>query len=220
MPVSIRSIISAARDQHPAFDKQRTPDAVLLRFLTNEHRSLVTKARVRNWRAIAATLEVTLPLADFAAGITLPAHVYVGEGTAHSTGFAGPSVPAPFTIIDPAMRFALDVPMPAGWVDNGKLFLVGSDIDWTIVAKLDVRYVPAPPTFAADSENITLPDEAEPALVAAAAYFMACRGHNDKNLPPINNAHFLNQAQGAERDFLDGLGNRRVGHVFQIRDYF
>jgi hypothetical protein len=216
--VSIRSIIAAARDQHPAFDKQRTPDAVLLRFLTSEHKALVTKARARNWRAVAATVNVPLPLADFAAGFTLPANVYVGEGTAHSTADTG-SIPAPFTIVDPSLRFA-DVPMPAGYVENGTLFLVGQASDWTIVASVDVRYVPASPTFANDAQNITLPDEASPALESAAALFMALRGHTDKNLPPMNVSAFAEMASRAESTFLDGIGNQRVGHVFQIRDIF
>lgn len=81
MPIQLRDVLTAARDRHPAFAKQRVPDAVLARYLTDYQRTLLSRAVHRNSSYLAQVANIVFDLSSANAVGT------VGAGT--SGGLAG-----------------------------------------------------------------------------------------------------------------------------------
>lgn len=211
MPVTVGEIITAARDQHPSFDRHKHPDASVLRQLTAAHARILGRAVAVNRDPFRVPLEIPLPLADFAAGFELPRNLWVGEGRMFYAGDWNENVELPFSLIDPGLRDSF--PSLAGWVVNGVLYLTGRETDWKDWMKLVIPYVPVAPSFTKMTDTITLPDEAHDCLVANIACFLALRAG-------VPLADFRTARVDAEDAFLREIGNRRVGQIMQVRDGF
>lgn len=222
MAVTLDTIVTAARDRHPAFDVRRTPSALLVRYLSGYQKLLQGKALQRNRRALLASQTTSLPLADFAAGITLPANVYVEGGVV--TNATDATQQLPLLIVDASIRLRVPVGMLAAWLDGlTKLKLTGTANGWLSWGSVTVDYVPACAPLTKLSDTIVLPDDTEQVFVEQAAAFMYARSHKDPNLPAISLAEITlsrKMADRTEADWLDSLGARRVGQAFQIQDGF
>src|SRR5690606_6050122 len=195
------SVIHAARDYHPAFTRVNAPDAPVLRFLSRYVRRLTADVLRIHPEAISVAEEITLPLADFDAGHTLPAFPMIHGGCVHLTG----GIVDAFDLIDYANRFGR-VPRWSGWIEAGVLYLVGDPMWWNDVEKIVLKYAPVPGDLTSLESEIALPDMAEEALVAACANFMAGRVPADVS-PPIDRGYFLAFANDAHAAFLRQLVN-------------
>lgn len=63
MALTLETIVTAARDRHPAFHKSRVPNAVVARFLTGYQRRLISQASDINAEAFAQQASVMFDLA-------------------------------------------------------------------------------------------------------------------------------------------------------------
>src|SRR5512146_2493014 len=72
-------LISAARDTHAAFNKERTPPATALRLLWQYAKELHGKIANVDPMLLITDLSIPMPLADYNAGYELPANRYVQE---------------------------------------------------------------------------------------------------------------------------------------------
>jgi hypothetical protein len=211
-----QSVLEAARDKHSSFDKQRHPDPILLRFLDRYQRQLLAKAIERNGSFAAATVELALPAAaDFAGGIRLgfAYHLIHGGEVGFLTGGQ-----QEFTLVPYGQRYM--APGLSGWIHGNRLHLAGAASDWTGVTGITLSYVPTVSRLSNLRSVLQLPRSSEAAMVEAVSAFMAGRGHNDPQLPPINVAGYVSVAALAEQDFLQEIGNRRRSQLKRIREVF
>jgi hypothetical protein len=105
---------------------------------------------------------------------------------------------------------------PACYTQGQAIYFCGASADWADVASIDVDYVPIAPSFTALTDYFLLPDAARPALVSAAASFMAMRveGLNDVSIDSTKHA---SRATSAEADYLNTISLTRRGRRIQMR---
>lgn len=212
MALSVSDLVEAARDQHPAFTKQRHGATILFRFLTGWHRRLVKEVVKRNPEILSSEQLISMPLADFDAGEALNAHLLVHGGDVDF----GNGVTTPLTIVAWARRHD-PLPLYAGWILEGTLYLAGVAANWTGVSQLKVRYVPHPTAITASSDTLSLPDDAYEAAVAALAGFMAGRSRKEEG---VDIGYFTATARDEEEAFLDGISLRGRVRTSRIREVY
>jgi hypothetical protein len=172
-------------------------------------------ARV-NKRVLTTDLVVTLATYDFAAGAVIPDNLLVMNGKALTSQ---QNAEIPFTLIEPGLRLGRTHPFPCGWIENlTTLKLVGLAVDWASIASLSpCRTSPTPRR----SRHSTV---------------RSCsRSRRRRHSPPISRRSWRcastgsracsrsrsrtsRRRRGRRQTFLDSLGARRVGKVFQVQD--
>lgn len=162
-----------------------------------------------------AYLDLTDPVtAVFDRGIPLVSCKAVLGGTVRDS--EGCTVGA-LTLVPYGQRFDA-----SGWFSaafmNRQLFLLGSDVDWNGVASIDLRYVPEPPEITALTDYFLLPDHAEPALVAHAAYVAGARVSGLDGLPAVDLAMLAQEKQEAEKAFLADILAQQQQAVHRITE--
>ncbi len=215
MTLVVSDIINSARDEHPSFDERRHPDRVLVRMLSRYQRELVAKALHRNAAVLLQRTSVTLPLANFDAGITLPANKFVSGADAILA--TDTTVRTPIELLDWG-RHSDPAPFPSGWIENGVLYLQGQARDWERYGSIVVFYIPEPAELTSPNSTFVLPDSAAPALVANTAAFMVRRGHNDPALPPVDAQFFYLRAAAIEESWLQEISRQRHLQILEVRD--
>lgn len=208
-------VIQAARDLHPAFDDRRHPPAVALRALSRYQRTLHGRAAAIRAQAFTVSHTVDLPLADHAAGITLP-DPWRAIDRVFCTSRLGRE-----QVVDlvPEVRVNdANTPRLAAFTRGQVLYLARTASAWTDYRSVTVRYVPIPGELTALDDELILPDTAEAALVAHLAFRFAQRGHLDPALPPVPLDVFADEAQRAEAEFLADLGNANTAETWRVRD--
>lgn len=212
-------VIERARDRHPAFDRNRNPDAVALRYLSDYVRELHGKVAKIDETALVTEHLVAMPLANHDAGIVLPANRYVAGLAATLVGHTAESprvVPA--ALIPWAHRFDRNTPTAAGWLYMGRLFLRSPASHWRTVTQLGVGLVLTPVALVTLDDVLPLPDEASQASVERVALLLARRGHTDPSLPAIDITAFAAAADTAEAVYLADVANGVEANHFQTRD--
>jgi hypothetical protein len=157
-------------------------------------------------------IDYTAPLvASVETGVPLPtALAFLGGAVRYADGEVGP-----LTLATEAQRF--DPPdCPAAYTVGHTLFLCGSRRDWQDVASLELDYVPIAPAFTQPTDYLLLPDAARPALVAAAAGFMAERVEEMADVA-IDSRKFVARAIAAEAAYLSALRLTRRARRTQFR---
>lgn len=187
------------------------------RFLSSYARELAGKIEAIDETALLVDVQQALPLADFSAGITLPANRYVAGVTATPVGETeGRTIPV--ELIPWGQRNSYNTKVASAWIVNTKLYLNGLATWWNNVASLAISYAPIMAELVTDDDAILLPDTADLVLTEAVALFMARRGHNDPRLPAIDVGMFAAVAGSAETAFLDDIRNRVAGEHFRVVD--
>jgi hypothetical protein len=197
MPLLAGDIITGARDRHPAFDKQQTPDASALRSLSAYARELHGKVGMIDASILREEVVVPFPLADFSAGIELPDNRQVVELVGATAAYPNGT---PIEIIPALTRNDLNAPASAAWQIGNRLYLRGSASDWRTLTSVAIAFVAVPAPLA------TLADEV-----------MAMRGGIPER-PAVDVAGFASLAQDAERQFLDDIVTGMGGRTFRTRD--
>lgn len=140
-------------------------------------------------------IDYTKPLiATVEAGVPLPSALAILGGTVHfSDGDRGE-----LALVPQGERFRPER-MPAAYTVGQTLFCCGCNADWCDVASLELDYVPIAPAFTQLIDYVLLPDAARPALVAAAAAFMAqrCAGMPDVQIDPRTLTSLAAQSEAA-----------------------
>jgi len=215
----VRDLIREARDQHPSFDSRRHPDAVLVRALSQYQRNLIPRIVRRNRTILTEVIEQTLPLPDFNAGITLPDFIYP-VSVEVETALTGPGlIPRRFEVEmvpwQARGRYHL-----AAYIRNNTLYLTGSEVDWTGFTKLRFFYVPQVDAVTGLSSTLSLPNSAEPCLVAFLAALMARRGCRDQAHERPDAAFFHATWREVEDEFLDEMAHQTQAQTSVIREVF
>lgn len=209
MPLIVREIISAARDLHPSFDEQQTPNASALRYLSRYAGELHGKIAAIDRDILRE--DVTLAVPDpFEDGIELPANRQVIE-LATDGG-------APIAVIAALTRNDFNAPRPAAWQVGNRLYLSGNAAGWRDVTTISIAHVPAAVRLTQLTDTLEIPDAAENAVVSNLALFMAMRGNVRPNATPIPVGDFGANARQAEQTYLDDVVLGLSGRTFVIRD--
>jgi hypothetical protein len=215
------NVIDAARDRHTAFDRKTHPNKMLLRFLSSYVKQLHGKVLALDEDDVRIETTFDLPMADFSAGITLPANVrYVAEA---SVTYPAPSTdsPVPLDIIQSSERNARNAPANGAWVVNGRLYLAGTAQRWTHFNKLAVSFVLLPPDLVDLDDTLAIPDAAELACVENVALFLARREAQESDGDgKIALSPFVAAATDAERQYLDDVKNNVSGRTFYTLDVY
>jgi hypothetical protein len=219
MALLASAIIDAARDRHPAFDRGQTPDPSALRFLSAYARELHGRVAKVNEGALGLVHEQPLPLADFAAGIALPAHRALLEVEAVMVGDSAENPQRKqLDVVHLTQRNDRQTSIAAAWTLAGVLFLRPPAALWSDASKIRTTYVAVPIPLASLGAALALPDTAEEACTASVARFMAGRGAARDGVPPIDFLRFDRDQQRAEELYLADAANSLAGTVFYTRD--
>ena len=215
MAVALSEIIENARELHPSFHERHTPDPLCIRALTRAHEDLHSLTSDRNPEVTAAQTDISLPLADFAAGETLPEHYKVLSGHVYHD------------INTPQTRRQLDFvpwehelftrrPYAASIVGN-TLFLVGTEADWNPFSLIRLRICLYPTAFTAVTDTITLPDYGHDAMIEFLGEFFAMRVPlADPERP--NPLEFVKRRMDAVSKYLDIVGNKKKAYVGEVKE--
>ncbi len=213
MPYTVADVIEAARDQHGAFEPERTPLTVLIRELNRYIRRLTFLILERDSSRFATTTNVPLPLATFEDGITLPAYI-IWQGA--SLNCAALDASTELKIVPFRKRHEPGVPY-CGYIHGGVLYLIGTEEDWTQFDSLDYSLVPEPTTLTALTDAIAMPEGAMEVLVAELCHFMARRTPVYENAP-MPKAEFEKWWRETEEDFLVEMATHNRTEANYIRE--
>lgn len=212
-------VIESARDRHPAFARNRNPDAVVLRYVSDYARALHGKVAAIDEAALVTDGVTTpLPLDDHDAGIPLLPNRYVAGVAARLRSTPDHACTLPVTLVPWANRLDHTNPSASAWVHGSVLSLRPPATRWRLVAEVIVSLVPVPVTLTSLADPLPLPDTASLALVEQTAFFMARRGHTNPALPGIDIAVFAAAASSAEAAYLADVANRLTVEPIQTRD--
>jgi hypothetical protein len=221
MAIVTATVIDKARDRHAAFDRKRIPDRMARRFLSDFCRQLHGRIEALNPSALRVDLAVALPLADFDAGIALPAGArFIAEIVAKEPDTVANPRSYPVRLIPVEQRSAPNGPLAAAWQVGNTLYLRSPASLWRYIGSLAVAYVPFPVELADVNAVLPVPDAAELACVERVAEFMARRGSTDPSAPPIDLGGFTSVADRAELAYLDDVKNQLTGMVIVTADEY
>lgn len=216
MPLLAGSVIDAARDRHVAFSQERAPNGVCLRFLSQRVRELLGKIAEIDEDLLRVELNVVLPLADFAAGIALPANRSVVAVTVEETGVNPRSFDLP--IVPASNRNDVNTPLGAVWQIGNTLYLRGKASDWTNYGSIAVATIPVPAALVKLNDTLPVDDTAERALADGLAFDLGARMAGVEGVPPINLDILAASASRSSEAYLDEVRNRTHSRVIQTRD--
>lgn len=151
-------------------------------------------------------------------GIQLPPYERMLGGSVRSTiggGLANTS--SPLTIRPYRQRYFWG-PSYTCWLEAEKLFLAGTLQDWTNVVSIDLRFVPIPADFTKLTDVMLLPDLAVPAMVAAAAEFMAQRCAGQADSPAVDTRYFAMKKEEADEHYVLAVGATARGVATYVRE--
>ncbi len=222
----VSGVVNAARDRHAAFDRVRTPDGVLYRFLADYCQEVQGKIMAIDptYAGVEVTLSFALPLADFDAGMALGPGRIVTDIVAVEPLSAGVDRDTiPIQLISRDQRFARNGPIAAAWQEGENLYLRGPYTRWRDMGSIEVQVVQSftdadVTALQAKTAVLPLPDAGAKMATEAMAYLMARRGHNDPQLPPIDVGLFRDELSRSEEAFYDAIRQRDVGRVFFTAD--
>lgn len=162
-----------------------------------------------------AFIDLTDPLtATFTSGIPLPPTRHLLGGTVRD--IAG-TVIGEITLTTYAERFDAAGYYPV-YLLNRELYLVGCATDWNGIGSIDLRYVPDTPQFTALTDYFLLPQHAEPALVAHAAYVAGARVQGLDGMAAPDMQLLLGERAAAENDFLRDVTSQKQVTTSRIRE--
>lgn len=224
----VSTLIDAARDQHAAFDRQRTPNGPLYRFLANYCQEVQGKIMAIDptYGSIEQTIVFSLPLDDFDSGLAIGPGRLVSDivaVTPESLDAAPTTRSMPVPLLDRQQRFARNGPRLAAWLEGETLYLRAPSTLWTDFGTIEVQvvqnFIDADVTaLQAGNAVLPLPDASAGMVVAALALFMARRGHADAIVPPIDVSLFAASAAQSAEAFYDSVRQRHVGRTFFTAD--
>jgi hypothetical protein len=216
MALLVGDVIDSARDRHVAFDRERCPQGMAIRMLSEYAIELHGKVMEIDEDVLRVEFSTNLPLAVFANGIALPANRTVVSVAALATGANARTFPV--DLIPAEQRFDYNTPAAAAWQIGDVLYLRGDAQQWLNVASIAIATVPIPAPLTRSTDALFLPDTAKRALAENVALAFALRGHSDEALPAIDTAAFAARAARAEESYLDEVRNRLTGRSFHTRD--
>lgn len=221
MAITLGQIIDAARNRHPLFVKTAVPNVVFAAYLSDYQRTLLSKAIQRDTSFL--TISASFPFDATAltseesstTGVVLPSVKRIVGGTVQFT--SDPTRIERLTLVDYADR-TTRLGSYVAWITSDKLYFSGSELDWTDVASIELRYVGEPADLAALTDTIVLPDSARPVFVARAALMAGSRVTALGDAPTVDMAGLAQDAAEAESAWLTEIQTYKRAKVHRIRE--
>lgn len=214
-PVTVADVLLHARDLHPAFNRQATGDAPLLRFLTRYQQEMLARIADIKRDAVQKVYEVSIPTAaDWEAGESLPDHILIHKGDVvwEDTDLGKEE----FEVVAFSQRQEANRNW-GGWIQEGRLRLMHEAADWEGIERIDLFYFPLGEDLTGRTSEFDLPGRPLPLLTAAASYFMALRAPAGA-ATPIDVGRFGQDKLDAEEKYLDEVTGRRRAVVSRARE--
>lgn len=210
------SVIDAVRDRHVAFSRERAPNGMILRFISQYVRSLLGKVAALDEDALRVEVSTPFPLADFSAGIALPANRAVVAVTVEEKG----ANPRSFDInvVPASNRNDVTTPLNAAWQIGNTLYLRGQASDWNAYDSIAVSTIPVPAAITKSTDELPVDDTAEAAVADNVALALGRRMAGVEGVPPINVGALTAVAKESEDAYLAEVLNRVNSRVFETRD--
>ncbi len=164
-------IITDARDLHPSFELRAHPNAILLRGLSSFEKTMSGRVARVNPALIAAGITVSLPLTDFAGGITLPQITYFMPGVE----IRNRNVVNTVELLNLTLRSDRDSPAQFVYLRGKQLFLSAPSQQWRNWDSINFQVVLTPRPVTKLDQLLLLPSFAKDAYVGALAQLMATR---------------------------------------------
>lgn len=212
MAILAADVVNTARDEHPAFDRQSTPDIVALRALARYQQELL--GRIYNVKpdAVHVAQEVQIPLEDFAAGIALNDCLQVHGASVYYRPPDRRQEPVMF--VDYPHRF-IRPGGPAAYRRADRICLLGTPEEWKDAERIVIDLFPRGPDTLGPKDELVLPGQALAPCVAALAVVMARRVEPDRRPDLIE---LRDRLAEAEERYLDQVTGRRRAVVSVIQD--
>ena len=202
-------IITDARDHHTSFEPRANPNRVLLRMLSSYQKVILAKIAQVNPALCASNLFITLPLADFAAGVILPSFTYLLPNPTLIT--TNNEVREPIDLVNATFQSDFEQPRKFAYLQGQRLFLGRRAENYDAYDQLRLQLVLTPRDLVTLDDPLSLPDYGEDAYVGHLVMKMAMRA-----TPPLT----AFAGNGAEVDFLASVGQQKGAEVSQTRDVF
>lgn len=213
MPFTVMDAIRSARDQHPVFEPERTPDMVLIREMNRYVRQLLFRIHERDSSRTTTSVTVPLPLADFEAGVALPDYIIFQGATLQCSEL---SAETQLRIIPFRKRHEPGVPYP-GFIHDGVLYLIGNEEDWSQFDSFTYWYVPEPAELATYTDVLPVPEAAFPVIVDRLCFFMTRRSPVFEN-ERVPMDEFKQQWRESESEFLIEMATHNRTESNYIRE--
>lgn len=197
MAFTVAAVIEEARDQHAAFDAERTPDAVCIRHVSRYTRELYARVVEKNDQLYVNSFEETLPLADFVNGFALPADFMKILG-GHVTDVAEYQHVLQFVSHRNRWHPGCHTPV---YILNQTVYFCGYEGDWLKATKAVIHYIPEPTLPTAAADTVPLPDGSSRVVAENLAFFMARRSHAYEG-EAVPAALFYQSWRESEKEFL------------------
>lgn len=218
MPLDAATVIDQARGLDSSFTPRVHPDRVLYEFLTTYQQELVGEMLDREPEAISSEIEISLPLADFDAGVDLESSPGVAVEVERIHDFSlwdGSGNEYNLWLIPFQQRFTAADRWPTAWLRGTTLFLNGAEAEYQGFTKITFTYAPTPGTLDADNTTMVLPTTAGRVVRLALGAEM-CR-----RKPELCERRTLPQEWvDAEDRFLHKIENRNRVEVGKVRRVF
>lgn len=199
-----KEAVNAARDVHPKFDKQSTPDPPALRHLAQYQQELLAAIAETKIDAVHEKQQINFPLVDFSAGAVLHPVLRVHGATVHFIDTD--RKPENVTLVEFPLRLD-ECRFPAAYIEAGVFKPLGIADDWEEVSHVVVDCFPLGPDELAPNDDLVLPGSPMRACVASLSAFMAVRA--EVSVPDPNRAR---------ESYLDEVTQRKRAKVGRIRE--
>jgi len=198
------AVINEARDAHPAFNKRQHPNGVLLRLLSSYQRKITSEIARVNAPLCASQIIIALPLADFNAGVKLPANTYVLPGVLLRNN-VNVDLKEPIDLVDATLRAELDMAHKFAYLKGNNLFLGRRASNYTNYDQLILELVLVPRRLERLTDTLVLPDWGEDTYIGALVNKMAIRQEIGGNV--------LLDADKMQRDFLATVAQQKAAQA-------
>ena len=198
------AVITEARDHHPAFNKRQHPNGTLLRLLSSYQRHITSEIARVNAPLCASEVLISLPLADFNAGVKLPANTYVLPGVL-LRNTVNIDLKEPIDLVDMTLRAELDMPHKFAYLEGNNLFLGRRASNYDNFDQLILKLVLVPKSLERLTDTLVLPDWGEDTYIGALVNKMAIRQEIGGNV--------LLDADKAQKDFLATVAQQKAAQA-------
>lgn len=201
-------VIKEARDLHMTFNDRAHPNGTLLRTLSNYQRHITSKIVQVNPDLLASEASVSLPLADFNAGILLPAYTYIMPALELQLA-ANTALKHPLPLKAASLRSVAELPNRFAYLRGNQLFLGRRPENYELYDQLQLQLVLTPRPLKRLSDPLMLPAFGVDAYVGHLGLRMAAR-----TTPPVS----LQIATTMESDFLTAVAQQKAARVSYTLD--
>ncbi len=209
--LTVGDVITRARDHHPSFEDRAHPNGVLLRMLSNYQRDITAKIARVNPGLCASEISVTLPLADFNAGVKLPSHTYVLPAF-ELRSRNNTDIKEPIDLVDLSLRAVAEMPRKFVYLKGNNLFFGRGAGNFDPFDRLILQLVLTPRNLVGLDDPLILPDWGVDTYAGHLAMRMAVRGGIE--------GPALTLAAATEIEFLTTVAQQKAATVSQTLDVF